>query len=197
MNILSVDTGIKNFGVSVFHNSPRKILFVKTIRTNKIKEDKVSYSVAAKIDHISRELSDIIRDYHIQGITGELPHLGTKSAKAAGYLYGGMSIIVSLAAAKNIPTKWVSPRELKELFTGDPDADKKKIMQKVCTLYGWDMTSKDIRCRKTKKIIRKDTTYHVMGKEMGSTEFEHAADSIAAFIACIHKPRKMEKSWLT
>lgn len=188
MSILAVDTGINNFGLSIFRRTTGVIRHVETIRT---KKKKYKGSIAAdnihKICLIAKRLDFLIKKYKVIGLVGEMPSFGAQSSTAAISLTAGASIILTLKEAHSLPAIWKSPREVKEGFTGDPNAPKTKIMRACCDLYKWDMVDKTIRCRKTKKVIRIDTVYHVMGRKMGSNEFEHIADSIAAYYSCLNR----------
>lgn len=184
--ILSVDTGLKNFGCAVIEESGN-IVHVETIRTKKTKNKKIraAEDYSQRITSICKRLNELIEEYPIDCVTGELPPFGSQSSTAAISLTAGATIILSLCESKGIPTTWVSPRELKQFFTGNPNADKKQIMNEVCKIYNWKKTIKPIKEKLSKKIIRFDTMYHVMGKSLTGSVFEHIADSIAAYYACI------------
>jgi len=187
MYILSVDTGLNNFGYSVFKGQNGDLVHYDTIRTKKKKKkgERVSTVYVQQIETIVETLVSVISLYGIRGVTGEMPTFGAQSSKAAISLTSGAAIILTLAEGNKLPTRWVTPMELKEVFTGDPHADKKTIMAKVCEIYGWQIEDKPVFCRKTNKQLRTDKVYHTGRGAMGGNKFEHIADSIAAHLVCL------------
>lgn len=185
-----MDTGLNNFGYSVFDGATDKLVHYNTIRTKSLKKKRTKKEKAAEgyirqIETISEELTSVIDLYDIKAVTGEMPTFGAQSSNAAISLASGVSIILALAKTHKLPTQWISPRDLKLHFIGDPDADKKAIMWKVCSLYGWYISEKAIFCRKTGKQLRTDNIYHTSKGATGGNRFEHIADSIAAYLMCL------------
>jgi len=181
--ILSIDTGLNNFGYAIIDKQTKNIHTVGLIQTKKSKDKTitVAHDYANRIQHITSELIAIIDNYPIDTIVGELPHLGTQSAGAALSLATGVSIAIAVAVSRGINCIWVSPWELKKVFTGKTNAEKTDIMQKCCKVHNWPITYKDIRGKKTGKVIRTDATYHVLDQKYGANKFEHIADAIAAY----------------
>lgn len=177
--IMAVDTGLKNFGLSVF-NSEGGCEYLQLIKTSKSKEKglSVAQDMSNRITHITRKLNEVFNDYPIFEVVGELPTFGAKSSLAAVAMSVGATIILTTCELQGIEPKWYSPREIKKNFTGDPNASKSLIMKTACQKYNWNIKYKEIR---TKTKIRKDPIYYVMGKKYGAGNFEHLADSIAAY----------------
>ena len=183
--ILSIDTGLNNFGISVI-GLDGAIHYMDVIRTKK--ETKKGTSVASdytrRLAYITTELKKVIVEYPLTIITAEMPSFGAQSFDAIVSLTAGATIVISLSSFHNLPLVYTSPGDVKESFTGDRNASKKKIMAKCCKMYGWDITYKSIKDKRVPGGIRKDPIYHVMGKKLGAGYFEHIADSIAVFHTC-------------
>ena len=185
--ILSVDTGLDNFGLAVIHpEDNHAIKFTYVIQSKKTKDKKVRVSTdyAARITHISEVIRDVIAEYGIRGITGEMPSFGFKSSKAAVSLTCGASIILTVATITGLPTMWQPPNVIKKTFTGDIQASKKKIMAECCKRYGWEITYNRVKDKKKPEGFRMDPVYHVRGKKLSAGYFEHVADAIAAYHTC-------------
>ncbi len=187
--ILAVDTGLTNFGLSVF--GPTGMCeHLQLIQTKKSKGKglTVAQDMSDRIFYITRELNNVFNDYPIFEVVGELPTFGAQSSSAAVAMSVGATIILSVCEMQGIKPIWYSPRDVKKNFTGEPNASKSLIMKTACQKYDWPITYKEVR---TKKEIRKDPVYHVMGKKYGAGSFEHLADSIAAY----HSFKKTEKGF--
>jgi len=182
--ILSVDTGLKNYALVVL-DEKGTVYHAEVIQSEKTKKKgRIAEDYANRITGIYTRLKDIIDDpaYCIDTITGELPSFGAQSSNAAVSLTAGATIMLGVSALYKMPIIYASPEEIKESFTGDPHASKKVIMQRVCKLYGWDITYKQVKPKN--KPIRHDPVYHVMGQKLSAGYFEHIADAIAAFHTC-------------
>ena len=183
--ILSIDTGLANFGLSVFDKQDR-IHYTKTIQTkkSKVKGLRVSTDYTNRIRHILVQLKKVILTYEPKIITAEMPSFGSQDSRAAVGMTAGSTILLGSSVFNNIPMVLASPRQIKEYFTKDPNADKKLIMSKCCDIYGWDITYKTVCFKEKDKPDRKDPIYNVMGKQLSAGYFEHIADSIAAYYTC-------------
>ena len=186
--IISVDTGLNNFGlVAIDPEENHAIKFATVIQPKKTKDKKVRVSTdyAAKITHITEVIKEVIAQYPIHGITGEMPSFGAQSSKAAISLTAGASIILTVAAMAGLPTMWQPPNLLKKTFTGNYQATKKDIMRVACWMYGWEITHNKVKDKKKELGFRMDPVYHVMGTKMSAGYFEHIADAIAAYHTCV------------
>lgn len=185
--ILSIDTGLDNYGLAVIDPLARIIAHVETIKTARTKDKKkrVSEDYADRISKIINGVNRVVCKYPITQITAEMPSFGAQSSAAAVALTAGATILLSTHLTHNLPIAYVSPRELKECFTGDPNADKKKIMNRCCQLCGWKITYKTVNQKN--KPPRQDAVYHVLGKKLSGGYFEHIADAIAAYYTCQKK----------
>ena len=183
--ILSIDTGLANFGLSVFDKQDR-IHYTKTIQTkkSKVKGLRVSTDYTNRIRHILVQLKKVILTYEPKIITAEMPSFGSQDSRAAVGMTAGSTILLGSSVFNDIPIVLASPRQIKEYFTKDPNADKKLIMSKCCDIYGWGITYKTVYFKKKDKPDRKDPIYNIMGKKLSAGYFEHIADSIAAYYTC-------------
>lgn len=180
--ILSVDTGLSNFGVSII-DPTGNIKYVETIKTKRLiqKNKSVADEVRRRIGVIAERLSELFAEWPIFEVTGELPTFGAQSSDAALSLTSGASIILTLCAAYRITPRWETPENVKLAFTDNPDASKKEIMEACCRYYGWPISYNEVRI---KGKLRKDPVYRVLGQSMSAGYFEHIADSLAAYHAC-------------
>ena len=122
-----------------------------------------------------------------------MPSMGFRDAKGAISLTTGACLIVTMAKLRGLPTVWATPQQVKEMFTGNPSADKKQMMAKACKKFDWEIEYKPKYKKGTKDLIRKDPCYHVMGKVYPASYFEHIADAIAAYYACKYLSKKEKK----
>jgi len=182
--ILSVDTGLNNFGLAVIGYTG-SIIHVETIKTHKtsFKGIPVSKDMCDRITLINRRLHEICKEYTIFEVTGEMPTFGAKSSNAAVAMSTAATIILGLCAAINVKPIWESPRRIKQHFTGIPDASKKQIMEECCRRYSWEITYNVIRTKEG-NLKREDPVYHVLGQTLSANTFEHIADAIAAYHTC-------------
>ena len=186
--ILSVDTGLSNFGVSII-GPTGSIEHVETIQTKRLtqKNKSVADEVRRRIGVIAGRLNELFSGWPIYEITGEIPTFGAQSSDAALSLTSGASIILTLCVAYQITPRWETPANVKLAFTDNPDASKKEIMEACCRYYGWPISYNEVRI---KGKLRKDPVYRVLGNNMSAGYFEHIADSLAAYRACTKQKEK-------
>jgi Holliday junction resolvasome RuvABC endonuclease subunit len=185
--LLACDPSYSNYGCSII-DEYGTIVDAGTIQTEKSKKKllRAADDDVQRITYIVTKLSQIIKHYEIQGVLAELPPSNSQSAKAAKGLGIAVALSVTLFAEHRIPVEWATPEEVKKAMTGKGNASKEDMMLAACKKYGWEITHKNIYSKKTKKLIRVDNTYHVLGKQIGKGIFEHIADSLGAFEALKH-----------
>ena len=182
--ILSVDTGLNNYGLAVLDPETDKVKYVKVIQTkkSKVKGVKVSADYEARMRCILNQIKKVIGKYQVTKIYGEMPSFGFKSANAALSLGIGATLIVSISTLLGIPAVWCTPMDIKNEF--EEGGSKEEIMEDVCNFYGWPITYKTVKFKKEGKPDRQDPIYHVMGEQLSKGYFEHIADAIAAYHIC-------------
>ena len=182
--ILCCDPGFANFGCSVI-NFAGEVVNVGTIHTGKTKTKllRVADDDVQRITHLVSGLSSVIHKYDIQGVLAELPPSNSQSAAGAKGLGIAVALAVALFTELKLPVEWATPSEVKKAMTGNAGASKEDMMLAACKRYGWEITYKEVRSKKTKKITRRDAIYHPLGKTMGKKDFEHIADSLGAYEA--------------
>lgn len=179
--IISVDQGFANYGYSVWDsNLPVSVGVIQTKRT-KDRKIRVSEDMIKRHSTIASALNALIVKHKPQALVGEMPGFGAQSSAAAVAMTMASSITLTLCNTHKIPTIWHTPREIKEHFTGNPDASKEDMMLEACKRHNWKITYKTIKFRISGKVARRDPIYHVMGKQLPKAKFEHIADSIAAY----------------
>jgi len=138
MNILSIDIGFRNTGW-VISNETRKISTCGVIKNtdtsiieitcsqqsksiNKI-ENKIKNKSKYKINQYSeiikstsKKLSDIIDNFDIETIVCEIPSSGSKSSRAQLMMGYSSSMIITLAAIKNIDIELFQPIQCKQII---------------------------------------------------------------------------------
>ena len=182
--ILCVDPGYANYGYIVV-NKDQTIIEANVIKTQKtkIKTNRVSNDTAYRIALIVTELTKIIVHHKIKGVLGEMPSSGSKSASAMRAMAIATAVSVSVFTLFRLPTEWTTPALVKQALTGSKTATKQEMMGAACALHNWDIRSKDIHAKNSKKLIRQDLSYWPFGKSMGAGNFEHIADAIGVFEA--------------
>ena len=185
--LLCLDPGFSNYGCSVI-NSEGEVIDMGTIQTKKATKKllRVADDDVQRIIHITTKLSDVIRRYGIKGILAELPPSNSQSAAGAKGLGIAVALSVSLFTELELPVEWATPTEVKEAMTGKKNASKEDMMLAACKRYGWKTSRKRIYSKKTKKLIRTDTTYHPLNRKLGKGIFGHIADSLGAYEALKH-----------
>lgn len=182
--ILCLDPSFTHCGCSII-DANGSVVDAGTIITEKTKNKllRVADDDVRRITQIASQLKTIIQHYEIKGILAELPPSNSQSAQAAKGLGMAVGIVTTLATAFDIPLEWATPNEVKRALAGRENASKEDMMKAACKLYGWPITEKEIRSKKTGKQIRTDYTYHVLSNRWGKDKFEHVADSLGVMEA--------------
>jgi hypothetical protein len=131
-------------------------------------------------------LKALIERFHIGGIVGELPSGGAQSGRALALMASANTLVSAVAACMGIPTAWCAPEDVKVAATGSKTASKPDIMAAMAGRYRIEVISKEVKCRVSKNCpegVRTDHRYAVFGSIYAEGEFEHIADSIAAYEA--------------
>ena len=182
--LLCLDPSLTHCGCSII-SPDGNVIDAGTIITEKTKNKllRVADDDVRRITQIASQLKTTIQYYKIKGILAELPPSNSQSAQAAKGLGMAVAIVTTVAAAFDIPLEWATPEEVKMALTGRINASKEDMMKAACKRYGWLITEKEIRSRKTGKRIRMDYTYHVLSNQWGKERFEHVADSLGVLAA--------------
>ena len=182
--LLCLDPSFTHCGCSII-DPDGNVIDAGTIVTEKTKNKllRVADDDVRRITQIASQLKTIIQHYEIKGILAELPPSNSQSAQAAKGLGMAVAIVTTMATAFDIPLEWATPEEVKMAMTGRENASKEAMMRAACKRYGWRITEKEIRSKKTGKRIRTDYTYHVLSHQLGKERFEHVADSLGVLEA--------------
>lgn len=182
--LLCLDPSFTHCGCSII-DPDGNVVDAGTIVTEKTKNKllRVADDDVRRITQIASQLKTVIQHYDIKGILAELPPSNSQSAQAAKGLAMAVATVTTIAAAFDIPLEWATPSEVKQAMTGRKDASKEDMMTAACKRYGWKITEKEIRSKKTGKCIRIDYTYHVLSHQWGKDKFEHVADSLGVMEA--------------
>lgn len=173
--ILAVDPGFNNYGYAIIDNTT--IVNIGLITTKKVQGKTVSISDAIRIRQITRQLIDVIEDNNITQVVGELPIGGGKSSSAVKCMAYVAALSNAVFEGYSIEPIWTTPHKVKKTATGRCSASKIEMMESICKLYGWEITT-----RVTNK--KKGTTANVywpLGEKWTGGSFEHVADALWAY----------------
>jgi len=179
--ILAVDPGYRNYGVTIWKND--KLINAGCIHTVKSKKKllRVADDDVQRIQHITRHLSKVIKDYKIKGVLGELPPAGVQNAKAAKGLGIALGLSVALFEEFNLPVEWATPGEVKKAI-GKKNASKENMMSWAIQKQKGAITYNKVFIKKAKKN-RLDPVYWLLDQKFTKNSFEHIADSIGVYEA--------------
>ena len=185
--LLACDPGYSNYGCAVI-DQYGQVIDAGTIQTTKASKKllRTADDDVQRISYITQELSKIIHHYGIKGILSELPPSGGQNASAVKGLAMAVALSTALFTELSIPVEWATPEEVKRALTGAKNASKEDMMKSACCLHDWKITEKKVYAKTTKRLLRTDNIYHLLGKSMGKNQFEHIADAIGAFEALKH-----------
>lgn len=158
-SVLSMDVGFRCLGWTIFQKG--QIKACGTIISNKVNSTNVAEDYAERAQSIAIKLKDIITDYNVQGLVGELPSGGAQSYKAGAMMVASISLVNVISALLSIPAKWVSPREVKLALSGKANATKEEMMAQAKLKF----------------------KYAVPIFPTAKGHFEHVADAIGAYMA--------------
>jgi len=111
---------------------------------------------------MARELRDIITNYKVKAIVGELPSGGAQPAKAMSQMAMATAIVASVAALLDLPTEWTTPAETKLAACGYRSASKEDVMLAIREKFNEEHFPRP------------------------KNQFEHIADALAAYLALRH-----------
>lgn len=157
--LLSLDVGFRNTGWVVFDNK-------KPVACGCIQTEKSKHKLARNADdnarrsaEIARHLKNIILEYNVKGIVGELPSGGAQSAKAMAQMALATGVVSAVASVLELPVSWTTPNSVKLATTGKRSAEKVEVME----------------------AVKKRYEYFEFPKQVGV--FEHIADACGAYLA--------------
>ena len=134
--ILAADVGFRAFGWAIFKNDkPTACGVIQTELPRKKQKVRVADANAQRAAQIARELSDIIDQYDVCAIVGELPHGGSKSAKSSRQMAMATAVVAAVAEIMRLPTEWATPAEVKTAVTGSKTASKRQVIDQVRELF--------------------------------------------------------------
>jgi len=160
--LLSLDISFTNTGWTVFEKGT--IIACGNIVTEKSKHKtlRVSSDDNMRTASFARQLHDIILEYDVVGVVGEMPTGGSKSSKAAKCMAKASAIVVTVCELMLVPTEWTDPKSVKIALTGKETATKLQMMAAARKKY-------------------KGKGDHLFPK--AKKYFEHIADSIGVYEA--------------
>lgn len=138
MRVAGVDIGFRNTGVSVFDVEGKTLVFKDSAcfsgKKTKAKEYVAIKDAKQTYDVLTRTES-FIQQHKVQLMIIELPTGGARSSRAARGLGIATCMAVALPMHLACPTIFVTPRDVKIATTGNPEAEKKDIIEAVSKLF--------------------------------------------------------------
>ena len=183
MSLLSLDVGFRNCGWCIWSGGKLEDMGVIITEKSKKKTTRMADDYSYRSGQLARSLKDIIAEYNIKGIVGELPSGGAQSAKAMAQMAMATAIVSSVASILNLPVEWCTPNDFKLAVYGQRSATKKQMMDTVIEKIGGERWSKKVKSKKSPKGYNLQFTYIVNGYKWGAGMFEHIADAIGAYWA--------------
>lgn len=135
--ILTNDPSMTAWGYSIL-TYDNQILLVDCIKTEKLAGKlriRVGDDDCRRINDIGSILRDVIHQYNVTFIIGELPGGGSKSSAAAKSLGQAKSILQSAATFLNIPIEWFSENDSKKAVLRKQSATKQEMIDAIDKLY--------------------------------------------------------------
>ena len=170
--LISFDVGFANMGWSIFDK--KKPIACGVIKTEK--SSKKSTRTADDHSHrsivLANGIDDLIHEYGIEGIIGELPSGGAQNARAMGFMMSAISIVSSVGALCNLPMEWATPTDVKKAVSGRRAVTKIEIMVTIAKKFNF----------KTEQKGNRIDFITPFGKFNKGT-FEHIADSFGVYLA--------------
>ena len=172
--LLSLDVSFKNLGWTVFEKGVPVNAGVIVTDTSKKKTTRQADDFSLKSVSIALAFEKLILENVVDGVIGELPTGGSKSARAGKMMCMSNSIVSTVCAVREVPVEWATPNQVKIALAGNRNATKDEMMEKAV--------------QKHKNIFKVDKTgkypvFKAFGKKWGKGLFEHIADSIGAYLA--------------
>jgi crossover junction endodeoxyribonuclease RuvC len=164
MYILGIDPGFSSLGWAVCSSSSDGVLahycgVIRTEKSNKKIQLRASEDNINRAQTIYLELDETIKEHEIDLVCTESMSWPRNAGVVAkmGIVWG---VIASVCYASRLPMLQVSPVEIKKSLTGSKQASKEEMIAKIVELY-------------PKLAIPSQQTLQ-----------EHAADAVAAVLAC-------------
>lgn len=139
MILAAVDPGFSNTGIVIFKidGASMKWVNAKCITTKKTKDKDayVSELDAARVKEVLAESIKFMGSNGVDFMVLELPTGGARSSRAARALGITTVFCEALPMMLNVGRHLVTPREVKVMATGDPNAEKKDIIAAMSKIY--------------------------------------------------------------
>ena len=170
--ILTLDIAFRNMGWATIHSG--NIISVGIFKTekSKVKTTRVANDYADCSEKLFAQIANTCTEYTVQGIIGELPVGGAKSARAHAQMNMAISIVACACRSLKLPREFCTPAEVKLALTNNRSASKTTIQSKIRSKFGL----------KHQFDARGEFTV-VTGTKWYKSNFEHIADAIGAYLA--------------
>ena len=162
--VLCIDAGFANCGWVVIQNN--KITgggVISTKKSDKKTKVRVADDDVRRCQETFQALYALYLDpkYNIKYMMVELPSSGGKSSRAVAGMARAQAVVACLTQVTNLPTEWITPRDLKIAVCNSASASKEDVQAAIMKWHP-----------EMKKYLPRATTKH-----------EHIADSVGAFVA--------------
>jgi Holliday junction resolvasome RuvABC endonuclease subunit len=156
---LVMDPSLTEFGYAIIDPTSKIVIEMDSIKTSKSEDVKKKLKkntddTTDRLKQIASVLTEKIKYYDIKIADFEIP-VGSKSAIAGIALAGIRGLVVGVCVALQLEINTISAREVKLLLTGNRDASKEEILDKVIELIP-TFTSKSVKYTKARKFACAD-----------------------------------------
>jgi Holliday junction resolvasome RuvABC endonuclease subunit len=110
---------------------------------------------------MARSLREIIMKHEIRGVVAEIPHGGSKSARASHKMGIALGVVAAVVEMMGLPAEYVQPGDVKLAVCGSRSASKLDVIRKAKSMFG-----------------------STLRFPSAARNAEHVADACGAYVAC-------------
>ena len=142
--MVAIDPSLTHFGIIVYQVSTKKIVFTKTLVTEKETKKRKIYQAddtARRIIYITDGFNEVLKKYKPYIIIAETPSGGAVSSNAATALAIAKSLATIIPRMWGIPLISIMASDAKEAATGKKNGSKALVEEAMKTKYPgtpWD-----------------------------------------------------------
>lgn len=160
--IIGIDAGLRFTGLCCFQKSRKNDWeLIETVVYSTYKFDKsVAQDNRRRIEYISDKLSDYITDRKPEMVISELPHGGSRNAKAMSAMMLAFATVVITCRRLDVKLGHVTPNELKKFVApGLRKVPKEAIIEFVTRRFGSSLLPTNSKCEHVADAVACALTY--------------------------------------
>lgn len=176
--LLSLDLGFVNTGYVLVSSRGLETYGVISTQKTTNKQGRVADDNLDRCSRIAHSINNIVVNYGVMGVVGELPSGGAQSARAAAAMSLVTGCLGACIAILNLPCEWCTPTQTKMALYGTKTASKQDMMEKATkvTSGGFEKVGNGVQYWMRLWSGKK-------GPIMYGASFEHVADALGAYMA--------------